>query len=82
MKRIINEDKGERQVQDERIDETAEEEPDDQDEEEEDEGEDTHSVKIYVKAQSASMMMKEIPIPLPHRKVTYNYDLYFCPMSC
>ena len=66
-------------MEDERDDEAAEEEPDDQDEEEDD----TQSVKTYAKASFPSMMMiKQIPMPLRHPKVIYNYALYFGPMSC
>ena len=48
---LLNEDRGDRQVEVERDDEAAEGERDDQDQEEEenDEGEDTQSVKTYVK---------------------------------
>ena len=51
-RKVLNADKGDRQVEDERDDEPAEEERDDQDQEEEedDEGEDTESVKTYVKS--------------------------------
>ena len=50
--KVLNEDKGERQVEVQRDDEPPEEERDDQDQEEEedDEGEDTQSVKTYVKS--------------------------------
>ena len=49
---MLNDDKGERQVEVQRDDEPAEEEQDDQDqkEEEDDEGEDTESVETYVKS--------------------------------
>ena len=72
-------------MEDERDDEDAEVERDYQDREEEqdDEAEDTESVMTYVNSTIPSMiMMKEIPMPIPHRKVTYNYALYFCLMSC
>ena len=48
---MLNEDKGERQVEDKIHDEVGEEKRDDQDQEEEedDEGEDTDSIKMYVK---------------------------------
>ena len=51
-KRLLNEDKGQEQVEDKRDDEDAEGQQDDQDQEEEedDEGEDTESVKTYVKS--------------------------------
>ena len=49
---MLNDDKGDRQVEDEIHDEAAEEERYDQDQEEEedDEGEETQSVKTYVKS--------------------------------
>ena len=49
--KVLNEYKGDRQVEDEIHDEVAEEETDDQDqkEEEDNEGEDTDSIKMYVK---------------------------------
>ena len=48
---VLNEDRGDRQVEFKRDDEAAEEERDDQEaEEEDDEGEDTQSVKTYVKS--------------------------------
>ena len=49
---MLNDDKGDRQVEVQRDDEPAEEERDDQDQEEEedDEGEDTESIKTYVKS--------------------------------
>ena len=51
-RKVLNADKGDRQVEVQRDDEPAEEERDDQDQEEEedDEGEDTESVKTYVKS--------------------------------
>ena len=50
--KVLNDDKGDRQVEVQRDDEPAEEERDDEDQEEEedDEGEDTESVKTYVKS--------------------------------
>ena len=50
--KVLNEDKGDPQVEDEIDDEVAEEERDDQDQEEEedDEGEDTDSGNMYVKS--------------------------------
>ena len=47
---MLNDDKGDRQVEVQRDDEPAEEERDDQDQDEYDEGEDTESVKTYVKS--------------------------------
>ena len=49
---VLNEDRGDQQVEVQRDDEAAEEERDDQDQEEEedDEGEDTESIKTYVKS--------------------------------
>ena len=50
--KVLNEDRGDQQVEYEIHDEVAEEEQDDQEEEEEedDDGEDTQSVKMYVKS--------------------------------
>ena len=50
--KVLNDDKGDRQVEVQRDDEPVEEERDDEDQEEEedDEGEDTESVKTYVKS--------------------------------
>ena len=49
---MLNQDRGNQEVEDERADEAVEEERDDQEEEEEedDDGEDTQSVKTYVKS--------------------------------
>ena len=47
---VLNEDRGDQQVEVQRDDEGTEEERDDQDQEEDDEGEDTESVKTYVKS--------------------------------
>ena len=47
---MLNEDRGDQQVEVKRDDEAAEEERDNQVEEEDDEGEDTASVKTYIKS--------------------------------
>ena len=80
---MLNEDMEHRQVDVERDDEAAEGERDDQDqdEEEDDEGEETQSIKTYVKSTIPSMiimkMIKEIPMLLPHPKVTLQLFFIF-----